>query len=60
MHPFWAVRRLTPQQLARAQANVKPGGLSPRFNRELVMHQLTTWMVRLSASTASGVWGHVR
>ena len=45
MHPFWAVRRMTAQQLARAKADVKPGRLSPRFNCEIVMHHLTTCVI---------------
>ena len=35
MHPFWAVRRMTQQQLAREIANAKEGTRRPRFNCRL-------------------------
>jgi hypothetical protein len=41
MRPFWAVRRMTAQQLARAKLEVQPGKLPPRFNCELVMRSIS-------------------
>jgi hypothetical protein len=42
MHPFWAVRRLTAQQLARAKLEVQPGRSIPRFNCELVIRSISS------------------
>ena len=36
MHPFWAVRRMTPAQLVSEQNNKKVGERRPRFNCEFV------------------------
>ena len=41
MHPFWAVRRMTAQQLARAKVEVATGKPAPRFNCELVMRSIS-------------------
>ena len=41
MHPFWAVRRMTAAQLARARLDVKPTKMLPRFNCELVMRSVS-------------------
>ena len=36
LHPFWAVRRLTQQQLQKERNEVKPGEWSPRFTCEII------------------------
>ena len=44
MHPFWAVRRLTDKQLARAVAEHEErpkGATKPRFNCSIVRHSLS-------------------
>ena len=41
MHPFWAVRRMTAQQMARAKVEVAAGKPPPRFNCELVVRSIS-------------------
>jgi hypothetical protein len=41
MHPFWAVRRMTAQQMARAKVEVAAGKPPPRFNCEIVVRSLS-------------------
>ena len=45
MHPFWAVRRMTAQQLAKAALQTEPGETKPRFNCEVVVRQMTSCIV---------------
>ena len=42
MHPFWAVRRLTTQQLDREKAHVEAGCWAPRFNCEIIWKEVTS------------------
>ncbi len=42
MHPFWAVRRLTTQQLDRERAHVEAGSWAPRFNCEIIWKEVTS------------------
>jgi hypothetical protein len=44
MHPFWAVRRLTPKQLAK-EASEASDGLRPRFNCTLRPQMINTVVV---------------
>ena len=41
MHPFWAVRRLTQQELKKEEASRGPGQLPLRFNCELVEKEIS-------------------
>jgi len=46
MHPFWAVRRMTPKQLAIAKTQKIPiGQLKPRFNCKLEMQEQSVVVV---------------
>jgi hypothetical protein len=42
MHPFWAVRRMTEKQLARARYQVREGKMPPRFSCELKNFSLSS------------------
>jgi hypothetical protein len=51
MHPFWAVRRMTEQQLRKAMADqASKMRVPPRFNCELVSHAITN----VSVSVVNG------
>ena len=41
MHPFWAARRLTNQQLQKERHETKAGEWLPRFTCEIAYHQLS-------------------
>ncbi len=44
MHPFWAVRRLTPKQLANEETQAS-SGLRPRFNCTLLPQMINSVIV---------------
>ena len=42
MHPFWAVRRLSQEQLEKERRETKPGNWSPRFTCEVRYSELSS------------------
>ena len=53
MHPFWAVRRLTSQQLEKERNETKPGKWLPRFSCQLVDIELSNVCVYSRISCAN-------
>ena len=51
MHPFWAVRRLTTQQIERERANVEAGRWAPRFNCVITWKEVTSVGVFVTVHT---------